>query len=539
MPAFQAARRYMTPKSGGALEVHGFTPLLDDAGEKKSSLWKLDQRPAWWKRYAFLTGQPEAVPEAFKTTRLAGITHEPLLCYLLTLAGYATDHWGLAADNRNRIYQALVNSIYDRGWGEGAAKRQGVGKTLSRSDFNKLMETIALAAWLGGDVRVASEEMFDRCVSITGAQQAWKAFTDDNGSDVTNLAMNFYLKASERSQRGFEFTHKSFGEYLAARALLSVAAQVSSQVPRRIEHALEDWSRAARSGEFNSETLGFMNDEVRLLLHATEGGSSVQKIEAIKLAFEQLAEIVAAEGFPLSRDTSSWKTLHTEQMNAECGLWLVINSCAKALFSVGEVDKSSIEINWPTDDGWSDLLSRLGNAPRTSIINRCMAHITAPKESFQHLHAYALDLSHANLQGATFVACNLSAVNFKGANLQNGRFYLCNLTRSGFRYIVADTIIFHKSVADSCVFDDAVDNIVVSPMGVLLSDGFETSRKIAAGRILSLERYSMDTMLDEFGRRLGMMREMRRHQVSNLVPDIEFGDEDTPQHLATIDASEV
>src|SRR3954454_9755467 len=76
-----------------------------------------------------------------------GVTHEPLLCYLLVLSGFAAENWEQAAENPNRIYKSLVDSIWQRGWGEGDAKRQGAGRTLSKADFNTLMQTIALAAW--------------------------------------------------------------------------------------------------------------------------------------------------------------------------------------------------------------------------------------------------------------------------------------------------------------------------------------------------------------------------------------------------------
>lgn len=92
-------------------------------------------------------------------------------------------------------------------------------------------------------------------MEITNAGSAWAAFKDDNGPDVNNLAMNLYLESSEKEQRGFEFTHKSFGEYLTARALLSVAEGILYLADRRIEHALVEWVAATRSGNITSEIL--------------------------------------------------------------------------------------------------------------------------------------------------------------------------------------------------------------------------------------------------------------------------------------------
>jgi hypothetical protein len=219
MPAFQSAKRHMSIRECDSIEVAGYAPI--EAGD--DPLWKLDQRDAWWARYSVAAGLDSATPEALKSRTLLSITNEPLLCYLLVLSGFATSDWEKAAENHNRIYEALIDSVWERGWGEGPNKRQGPGRELTRPDFNLLMETIALAAWQGGDTRVASEASFKGALRLTSAQNAWDSFTSTNGSDVTNLAMNFYLKSAEGTHRGFEFTHKSFGDYLTGRVLLRVA----------------------------------------------------------------------------------------------------------------------------------------------------------------------------------------------------------------------------------------------------------------------------------------------------------------------------
>ncbi len=520
MPAFQAARRYMTPKSGGSLEVHGFCPISDGSSFVADEIWTLDQRPLWWAKYAILTNQSVDVPEAFKNYKLSSITNEPLLCYLLTLAGYATEKWQLAADNRNRIYEALVNSIYDRGWGSGIVKRQGAGKTLNKEDFNKLMETIALAAWLGGDVRVASEDMFRSCIPMTAAQSAWDAFTDDNGSDVTNLAMNFYLKASEKSQRGFEFTHKSFGEYLASRAILSIADDILPQVPRRMHQALEEWSMATKSGHFDFEVFQFINDEVRLRISDKRELYPKSAIKNIKGTFESFAALVAEEGFPISRDVNSWKSLQTEQLNAECGLWVIINSCSKALSEVGDKEDSIVNIEWHIEDGWSHLLSRLGAYSQTSIIASCMTNIYAEKQSFADLRGEKYDFSGAVLNDATFVSCNFNESTFEMAVVDGLRFYLCRLRKTSFEDLISGKMIFHKSVITDCSFDETESSIVISPIGIITAESSHNLDLFSRQMVLDVEKFDLDAMIERFEARIAIMKNMKRFPMNNLVPDL-------------------
>jgi hypothetical protein len=279
MPSFQAAKRYISPPKHGCLEVYGFT-----SGEawNNRSLWSLDQRPIWWRQYASLVGASPEVPPAFTHHQLRGITHEPLLCYLLVLSGFATENWEQAAENPNRMYKTLIDSIWHRGWGEGGAKRQGPGRTLSKTDFNILMQTIALAAWHGGDTRVATEPAFANAVKIAGAEPAWESFKNDNGPDVTNLALNFYLKATEIGQRGFEFTHKTFGDYLAARAIFDIAEDLTVLIRRKVDHAMTDWVAATALGSLSKEVLTFLRDEVRLRMADSADPDPLSKMINIK-----------------------------------------------------------------------------------------------------------------------------------------------------------------------------------------------------------------------------------------------------------------
>ena len=206
-------------------------------------------------------GASPEIPPAFASDQLKGITHEPLLCYLLVLSGFVTANWEQTAKIRIGFTRRYVDSIWSRGWGEGGAKRQGPGRTLSKADFNILMQTIALAAWQGGDTRVATEQAFGNAVKIVQSEAAWENFKNDNGPDVTNLALNFYLKAAETGQRGFEFTHKIFGDYIAARAIFDIAEDLTVLIRRKVDHAMTDWVTAPGTGSLSMEVLTFLRDE--------------------------------------------------------------------------------------------------------------------------------------------------------------------------------------------------------------------------------------------------------------------------------------
>jgi len=437
MPAFQAARKYISPTAENSIEVIGFGPLAD---RSVGRLWSLDQRGTWWRQYARLTGADEAVPAAFKSRGLAGITQEPLLCYLLVLSGFATSGWDEAAKNLNRVYEKLVDSIWERAWGEGAIKRQGPGRELSKRDFNSLMQAVALAAWHGGDTRVASEESFHEAISQTGMSSVWEDFKNANGPDITNLALNFYLKSSETSQRGFEFTHKSFGDYLTARAILDFAVTLPELVERKTDLASSEWLELAGRGDTTAEILTFLRNEVRLRVE--KGRYSADEVASLKSAFEALMRDAMTDGFAISSRVAqtTWRLAEAHQSNAELCAWSILNACSLAL-EEAERPEAKIWIEWP--DGYNSLRESIVRCSDFdeeygSVIGACLSNIVAPQANLSGLFLVGADLHGSNFSKASFSKSELFGSNLTKCNLGEASFYsadldACNLSGADLR----------------------------------------------------------------------------------------------------------
>jgi hypothetical protein len=411
-------------------------------------------------KYSDATGESADLPPAFSSRQLEGITHEPLLCYLLVLAGYATRDWEKAAENINIIYSTLMNNIYERGWGEGLHKRHGAGRTTTLPDFLKLMKTIGLAAWLGGDARIASEESFRNTLEITNAKNEWSAFERDNGPDVTNLAMNFYLKSSEGSQRGFEFTHKSFGEYLSANAILDVAVSMPSVGRHRLNYAMREWFNATSSGRLSREVLNFLRNEVR----ARYGNNTIDiaALESIKTIFENMASAVIVEGFP-AEGSFSWRIQESHQENSELSLWSVLNAVVRVL-AVQYQHETVISIPELDNAEFSALLGRhsRGGIFSSSILPNCMSNLQASEFIIVGTTFNGGSLEGAKLVRSIFDNCRFYSVNFSTTDLRSATFYNC---------------IFHN-----CRFDKA--NIEFT--GLLNCIISETNFQVAAPQILRI-----------------------------------------------------
>ncbi len=507
MPAFQAAKRFLTPPQHGCLEAYGFLPFKKTQHSAEcDSLWLVDQRTAWWQQYSALKGLASEIPPALRSEGLKDITHEPLLCYLLALAGYVTEHWEEAAENRNRIYSSLIGSVYDRVWGEGAIKRQGPGRSLSAGHFSKLMETIALAAWQAGDTRVASLAGFEKTIAITNAQDAWAAFTADNGQDVNNLAMNFYLKSAEKDQKGFEFTHKSFGEYLTSRALIEIARDISVNSRRKIEHALADWLEATSGGVITEEILQFMRDELRLQLAKNGSESKIDEIVKLKEAYQLMNDKVEEDGFPHCNISSTWKVANNERMQSHVAIWAIINSCSHAI-SDYDYDKSLVILKFNNPFGLNNLLQNLGSVVHNTIINMCFSYIYIRDQYLFSIDGYNFNFEGANFESSIFINCSFSNSSFKNAALNQCRFLNCNFTDTIFDGLKSSGIFLNFCQLRNLSLQSIdVDMIVLNHETVFRSD-IDIITQIMKVVKFDLNQYNAENRRKDCEKRMQMINE--------------------------------
>ncbi|HVK56419.1 MAG TPA: pentapeptide repeat-containing protein [Burkholderiales bacterium] len=479
MPAFQAAKRFFAAPDHACFEVLGYGPTGSDHLAERDPAWGVDQRPIWWRRYAEAVGLATAPPPAFSAHGLDEITNEPLLCYLLALSGFALDKWELAAENPNRIYAELIQDVYRRGWGDGVVKRHGAGRTMSLQDFLLLMRTIGLGAWLGGDTRVASDEMFRQAVTLTKAEGAWDAFERDNGSDVTNLAMNFYLKSSEIKHRGFEFTHKSFGEYLAALALIDVAERCHDLVERRVEYAMRDWYEATCTGVITEEVVEFIRNEMRLRATDTR---RMSVIKGIKEAFNKIVFVADADGFP-EAPTGTWRTSEASQVNAEASAWAITGACANALASQGLYTDALVDAAFL--NGWrmSDLIAR--QSKRNVLTPKIGKSLNYMK--MDNIYVFGGYFHGVNFGGSQINESVMDTITFYEASFRSGKlkgtFSSCKFIKVDFEECDFDGSFFIDCIFSDCSFVDAhISKSSVDKLTIFRSDEPFLEEFVAVGK---------------------------------------------------------
>ena len=428
MPSFQAARKSMNIMGRKAIEVLDLLPINEtmfSAAEGEKELIQSDQRPLWWARYSSALGRNAKPPSGLAEPRLESLTAEPLLCYLLALSGYLEQGSLEAAENRNRIYARLIHDVWRRAWGgEGV----DTSKFLSEEHFNRLFETMALAAWHGGDERVATHERFEQALKVTRSRGIWEEFTKQGGGNESNLAVNFYLKRAEKEARGFEFTHKSFGEYLTARALLRTAIATAELSEQGTEYALTKWLDAVGEGELSHELLNFLRDETRLL--------PTNVLQAKLRALEKLMSEVVSEGFPAHKlKCETWRSAEERQRKAETLLMALVHCLSCALATTNEQD-AVVRIHWQNPLAFGDMLHRIRRNRRFSIhlpVTDLFSRLDLSRVALIACDLIQIDLSAAYLTDANLILSCLLRANLCGANLKRALLVAANLERANLK----------------------------------------------------------------------------------------------------------
>jgi hypothetical protein len=187
----------------------------------EQKLLEQDQRQIWWQSYGEAKGKNyTGLPPELDNANLLEITAQPLLNYLVALSLEKGKLQFSPETNLNEIYGDLLEAVYERGY-----EKQGhrVIEGIEKHEFIGILEEIALACWHGDGRTTTVGEIETHC-NNSGLGDVLNRFQDsfqeDSKTSVTRLLTAFYFRESggvRASEKTFEFTHKSFGEYLTAK----------------------------------------------------------------------------------------------------------------------------------------------------------------------------------------------------------------------------------------------------------------------------------------------------------------------------------
>lgn len=449
--------------------------------EENKVLVPLDQRVEWWVKYFQLKGiHKEGLPKEISQTRFDEITAEPLLNYLVALAWQEDPTFFSLNTNINGVYETLIRRVYKREYQQTHKAAQDI----TEDRFFQILEEIAICAWQGGDVRVTTVRKIEEHLREKNLDSLLEEYKKANKEGVSRLLTAFYFKKhgkeEETGDETFEFTHKSFGEYLTARAIVELMVLVhnlrkknrENNNPREpngwsIERALNQWLYETGEAKLDRTLYQFIVDEIHWRV---EKGSF--HIDECQFTIAELLRDTIENGMPFSQhQRKSHKEERRMAINAETMLLAVHSACGtvgqkvsdlqsglsqdaimkwivrlqesyggfgiakiffnhisvKPLYGTGSYRHSDIGISSLSGTNFS--LFNFSN----SILNKSgffasqmhetnFESATLINTSFQGAAFSDTNFFKANLQDADFKHAFISYANFSGANLKNVSF---------------------------------------------------------------------------------------------------------------------
>ena len=366
---------------------------INNYGTGKTAL-ETDQRPIWWDKFYQLKGIPsqKGLPKELQNENIDKLTAEPLLNYLVALA-WKKDAARFNQDtNLNEIYEILMQGVYERQYGQD----QHIGaKGLNEGEFFQILEEIAVCAWQSNkDVRVTTTQKIETHIEGNSSTKALleKYKTAAQGG-ITRLLTAFYFRKYGTEvgtgEETFEFTHKSFGEYLTARALVELLDELDYEM-RKVtdtrsrrnvdkfdeEKALELWVKITGPTTANGNLKEFIFNEIRYRKE-----HKAQPVEQWQDSLCRLIEKAVRTGMPFKEPRYTQLEEQHRARNAGETLMLMLAACANITKKVSKID-------WGDELGFSQWLKRLF----TSLSQRDMINYL-----LHYIYAERADLRSANL----------------------------------------------------------------------------------------------------------------------------------------------
>jgi len=407
--------------------------------EDPSNLLKLDQRDAWWKLYGNVTGKNyDGIPGQLRRAALIDVTSQPLLNYLVALS-LNRGKVNLAIEsNLNAIYEDLLKSVYHRVWAE---HQHPALKDLQEEQFIRILEEIAVAAW-HGDGRTTTVKEIEAYCESSGLKTLIERFKEGASKGVARLLLAFYFRQSGFSNAGdqtFEFTHKSFGEYLASRRIIRVIERMYREVKARQrsidegwdeQTALTYWIGVCGPISIDKYILGFMHGEVR-----QQGKATVSKWQECLVL---LIEFMLRNGIPMERlqPRPSYREESRQARNAEEALLVALNACAQFTMDISE-------IQWPTLTTFGTWISKLQEQKKATegvLFLSCLSFLNLEGCILDNRNLSGADFNHSNLKDVSLISANLSMAKLyetqlAGAKLQDANLSAADLTKSNLEAV--------------------------------------------------------------------------------------------------------
>jgi hypothetical protein len=399
----------------------------EDRMNDPHKLMKIDQRDLWWRKYGAASGkQYDGMPEELKRDELDDITAEPLLNYLFALTFTRGEMEITGSLNVNTIYEQLLKRVYHRGYAENRLRKSI--PEMTASEFFCVLEEIGLAAWHGGGRTTTAKEIMD-CCEVGGTSDLLGRFQEGAEKGVSRLLAAFYFREASQlrgAERAFEFTHKSFGEYLAVRRMVRLLDLTHNELKRRMavrgagwdyDHALREWAWLFGPAPVDEYLFGFLCRELQRC--------DISDVADWQQTLTRMIGYMLRNGMPMEqlRDGLPHAEQRRQARNAEEALLGALNACARCTREMSHVD-------WPEETSagsWIRFLQEQRAGGENRLVLRCLSFLDMHNCTLYISDLYAANLSYSDLSGIRGTYACLADASLVGTDLRDAMLIAANL----------------------------------------------------------------------------------------------------------------
>lgn len=422
-----------------------------------NSLLMVDQRSEWWQKLAKLKGfKLDNLPKELATKHLEPITTEPLLNYLVSLSYLKEDGIVFSENtNLNEVYADLLDSVHERKYTDSGTHRSV--DSIDKKKFIRILQEIALTVWHENGRTASVSQITEQCKKAN-IDSYFKEFTKDAESGVIRLLMAFYFRKFDgnNSDETFEFTHKSFGEYLTAKRIMLELSKMLNEVERFKEEADSGWTLEDAFGKWISvcgpQRLDiylreFLAGEIQILASTDSGLHRISKFQELLVELIQMAVNGQSPVKKLGLDSFSEDLEYSR--NSEIALLELHSLCAK------RTKKIIKNVSYKEPESFDIWLARLNYLRKAFLNNLNLANLNF-KNSFNECDFDSTILDDSFLMFNKFYECDfkdvsmkesfLVGVNFNGNSLSNVNFSGAKVIDTEFKNINLKKIKFEKTV---------------------------------------------------------------------------------------------
>ncbi|MEB3192950.1 MAG: pentapeptide repeat-containing protein, partial [Snowella sp.] len=301
---------------------------------------------------------------------------------------------------------------------------------ITEDQFMQAMAEIAVACWHGNGRTTTVAEIEKHC-QHSGIGSVLEVFKTSGSQGVTQLLTAFYFRQQgvQGTDKTFEFTHKSFREYLTTRRMITEIEAFKDELGRHRsngrgwneQECLRRWAVLCGAEAMDRYLFDWLLGEVQL--------QPVEQVVKWQQLFCDLISYMLRQGMPMEKlDRLTFLQMSYQSRNAEEALLVVLNACAS-------VTKRISTIKWEKRESFSEWLSKLQKQridDNQTLAFDCFSYLDLAGcllllKDLRHANLEGTDLKGADLEGADLERTHMEGAVLKGADLEGAELQWANL----------------------------------------------------------------------------------------------------------------